>query len=209
LNPVQGILSPADINALIDQSLAHNGLISYKQNSDGTQSPYEININYFDALSDPTSKEPLEIQIDRFMAAQAIMLSLRGVPGIYFHSLFGSRNWLEGVQVNHYNRAINRQKLDRVSLEVELGDQNSLRSQVFRRYHHLLSLRASSTAFHPIGGQKILDVGRGVFAVLRNSPDDAQCVLCLQNVTAQTQAIALPNTVHTLKPYQTVWQTLS
>lgn len=205
LNPAREILSLADIDALIDQSLSHGGLISCKHNSDGTQSPYEININYFDALSDPASEEPLELQIDRFMAAQAIMLSLRGVPGIYFHSLFGSRNWLEGVQTNHYNRAINRQKLDRVSLEDELADQNSLRSQVFRHYRHLLLLRASSAAFHPNGGQKILDVGHGVFAVLRKSPDGVQSVLCLQNVTAQPQTVSLPHTVHTLEPYQTLW----
>ena len=205
LNPVRGILSPADIDALVDRTLAHGGLISCKQNSDGTQSSYELNINYFDALSDPVSEEPLSIQIDRFMAAQAIMLSLRGVPGIYFHSLFGSRNWLEGVQANHYNRAINRQKLDRISMEDELADQNSLRSQVFGRYSHLLSQRGSSAAFHPNGGQKILNVGRGVFGVLRNSLDGMQHVLCLHNVTSQTQVVSQPNSAHTLEPFQTLW----
>jgi len=35
-----------------------------------------MNINYFDALSNPQGGEPLELQIDRFIAAQAIMLSL-------------------------------------------------------------------------------------------------------------------------------------
>lgn len=205
LNAARGILSPADIAALVDQSLAHDGLISCKQNSDGTQSPYEININYFDALSDPNSQEPLEKQIDRFMAAQAILLSLRGVPGIYFHSLFGSRNWLDGVKANHYNRAINRQKLDRVTLEHELADKNTLRGRVFGRYQNLLSQRAASTAFHPYGGQEVLDVGRGVFGILRTSPDGTQQVLCLQNVTAITQPVSIPNTMHTLKPYQTVW----
>ncbi len=100
LNPVRGLLTDADIDRLVAKTLAHGGLISYKQNPDGTQSPYEMNINYFDALSDPTSDEPLDFQVSRFMAAQAIMLSLRGIPGIYFHSLFGSRNWNEGVTEN-------------------------------------------------------------------------------------------------------------
>jgi sucrose phosphorylase len=27
------------------------GLVSFKHNNDGTQSPYEVNINYFDALN--------------------------------------------------------------------------------------------------------------------------------------------------------------
>ena len=46
------------------------------------------------------------------MTAQAIMLALVGVPGIYFHSLFGSRGWREGVDLTGRNRTINRQKFD-------------------------------------------------------------------------------------------------
>lgn len=205
LNPVRGILPPAAITALVEQTLAHNGLVSYKQNTDGSQSPYELNISYFDALSDPASVESLEVQIDRFMAAQAILLCLRGLPGIYFHSLFGSRNWLAGVQITHHNRTINRQKLERGSLEAELAAPNQLRSQVFRRYRHLLAQRAACAAFHPHSEQKILAGGPGVFAVLRASPDCAQQVLCLHNVTPHIQTVTLLNAVHTLKPYQTVW----
>ncbi|NWF63140.1 MAG: sugar phosphorylase, partial [Chloroflexi bacterium] len=89
LNPARGILSDAEIDLLVNKTLEHGGLISYKQDADGAQSPYEMNINYFDALSNPSVDEPLELQVSRFIAAQAIMLSIIGVPGIYFHSLFG------------------------------------------------------------------------------------------------------------------------
>jgi glucosylglycerate phosphorylase len=201
LDPVRGILSPTSIKSLAAQTLEHGGLISYKQNTDGTQIPYELNINYFDALSDPSSGEPLTSQIDRFMAAQAIMLSLRGLPGIYFHSLFGSRNWLEGVKATGRKRTINRQKLELVGLDAELSDPNSLRTQVFERYQALLKMRSASTAFHPHGRQKILDMGGAVFSVLRSSPKGDRQVLCLQNVTSQKQS-ASP---YTLNPYQTLW----
>jgi glucosylglycerate phosphorylase len=201
LDPVRGILSATDIQALVTETLEHGGLISYKQNPDSTQSPYEMNINYFDALSDPGSNEPLAMQIDRFMAAQAIMLCLRGLPGIYFHSLFGSRNWAEGVKTTGRKRTINRQKLERTGLEGELANPNALRTQVFARYRALLGRRAASDAFHPQGGQKILDLGNEVFAVLRSSPKGDRQILCLQNVTAQTQSV----TPYMLKPYQTLW----
>ena len=56
--------------------------MSYKHNPDGSQSPYELNVNYFDALSDPHSGEPQSVQVARFLAAHAIMLSLAGLPGI-------------------------------------------------------------------------------------------------------------------------------
>ena len=190
------------IKQTAQQTLAHGGLISYLQTKpDGTHSPYEMNINYFDALSDPASGEPLEMQVKRFMAAQAILLSLRGVPGIYFHSLFGSRNWLEGVELTQHNRTINRQKLERAVLENELAAPNSLRAQGFEHYRQLLVTRSNSAAFHPHGGQEILDVGREVFGLRRVSPDGAQQTTCLQNVTAQAQS-ALGQT---LAPYQTLW----
>ncbi len=219
LNPARGILSSADIEALVTQTLSHGGLISYKQNADGSTSPYEMNINYFDALSNPNSAEPLALQVDRFMAAQAVMLSLVGVPGIYFHSLFGSRGWREGVEITKHNRTINRQKLTRDALEKQLADPASLRSKVFTRYRRLLSARSSSPAFSPHGSQQVLDIDRRIFALLRLSPDETKQVLCLQNVTAEEVQIQnplqkttrdlltnrAPASPLTLAPYQTMW----
>ena len=201
LNPARGILNSEAIEALVTQTRAHGGLISFKQNSDGTQSPYELNINYFNALSNPFGDEPPATQIDRFMAAHAIMLSLRGLPGLYFHSLFGSMNWTEGVQATGSHRSINRQKLERADLEEQLANPNSLRAQVFARFQGLLSQRAASPAFHPQGRQEILDMGRAVFAVRRSAPTGNRQVLCLQNVTAQKQQAGK----YALEPYQTRW----
>jgi len=219
LNPARGILSSADIDALIEQTLAHGGLISYKQNSDGTQSPYEMNINYFDALSNPSINESIDLQVDRFIASQAIMLSIVGMPGIYFHSLFGSRNWKEGVEQTKHNRTINRQKLQKDELEEQLANANSLRSKVFTRYREMLVARSSTSAFDPHGNQKILDVGKELFAVQRTSRDEAHQVLCIINVTEQEQQIINPvkktardlltDRIHgsqlTLEPYQVLW----
>lgn len=219
LNPARGILSSADVDALVEQTLRHGGLISYKHNPDGSTSPYEMNINYFDALSDPSGDEPLELQVDRFMAAQAIMLSMVGMPGIYFHSLFGSRNWKEGVQLTKHNRTINRQKLERSELENQLADSTSRRSMVFTRYRQLLKARSSSEAFDPHGGQRIADLGKEIFATQRISRDRSKQALCVQNVTAHEVTITNPvnkaardlitnrsvDSNIQLKPYQTIW----
>jgi sucrose phosphorylase len=220
LNPVRGILSDQEIEQIIARVQAHGGLVSYKNNPDGTQSPYELNISYFDALSDPQGPEPLELQVDRFAAAHAIQFALVGVPGIYFHSLFGSRSWQKGVRQTGRNRTINRQKLSLA----ELGKRTSLRSQVFQRLSRLLQARASHPAFHPGGTQQVLDAGSGIFAVLRDAPGEAGSVLCLQNVTAEPQVVSgldLPqeavdlvggerievggDRTCSLKAYQTLW----
>jgi sucrose phosphorylase len=184
LNPVRGILSSAEIDSLVDRTLVHGGLISSRHNPGGIQSPYEMNINYFDALSNPNGSESLDVQIDRFMTAQAIMLSLAGLPGIYFHSLFGSRGWNEGVKRTGHPRAINREKYQVDALQNELADENSLRAKVFRRYRILLKARSGVPAFDPHGAQKILNVHPALFAIERISPDGTSRVLCLHNVSA-------------------------
>lgn len=230
ITPAIGLISPEEIQALVKRTQRHGGLVSYRSNPDGTQSPYELNINYFDALSDPNTDEPLQIQVDRFIAAHSIMLSLVGVPGIYFHSMFGSRGWQEGFAQTGRNRTINRQKLNRVELEDELADPDSLRFAVFTRLAHMLRARASHPAFHPHGEQQVLELDNHVFSVMRSSPDGREHALCLQNISYQvveivpdqvgiaygidttlfnllTHAQITEEATHILKfaPYQAIW----
>src|SRR5437588_7624959 len=122
VNPVRGILGDAEIDALVQLAPAHGGYVSYKHNPDGTRSPYELNVSYFDALSDPAADEPLDRQVARFAVAHAIMLALPGMPGLYFHSLFGSRGDRAGAEASGIPRRVNRQKLVRPELERELDD---------------------------------------------------------------------------------------
>jgi sucrose phosphorylase len=185
VNPARGILPEAAIQALVDRTITHGGLVSYKTNPDGSLSPYELNINYFDALSDPHGIDSTEVRVARFVAAHAIMLSLVGVPGIYFHSLFGSSGWPEGVAQTGVNRAINRQKLSREALESELAMPGAQRAMVFQRLAQLLRLRALHPAFHPHGVQRMLPTDGRVFALARLAPGEREAVLCLVNVTAQ------------------------
>jgi len=189
--PARGLLSEAEIQKLVDATLTHGGRVSYKTNADGSRSVYELNISYFDALSDPEASEPLEVQVARFITSQAIMLALVGVPGIYVHSLLGSRSWPEGVKRTGQNRTINRQKFDQATLERELADPTSLRSQVLSAYRRLLRARASDPAFHPFGRQQILFLDEGVFVLVRISPDRDSRVLCLHNVSGRSRTLQL------------------
>lgn len=177
LNPVRGILSGQEMDALVRAAIRHGGFVSYKINPDGSQSPYELNINYFDALSDPAGGEGDDLQVARFLAAHAILLALRGVPGIYFHSLFGSRGDRAGAEVSGIPRRINREKLDLSSLERQLTEPGTLRAKVFSGLKTLLKARASHPAFSPATPQEILPAPEGLFAVGRGG------VLCLANLT--------------------------
>ncbi len=189
VRPAEGILSPEEIEELVSLAQAHGGFVSYKANADGSQSPYELNINYFDALNDPAAGEPMSIQVDRFMAAHAILLSLAGVPGIYVHSLFGSRGWPEGVAQTGRYRTINRQRFRRAALEAELDDPDALRHRVFHRFRALLRARMSARAFHPNGNQRVLADNPALFSLLRVAPDGSDRVLCVHNVSGEPQAL--------------------
>lgn len=210
INPVRGILSDTEIEALVARTLAHGGLVSYKRNPNGSESPYELNINFLDGLSNPTAGEPDELAAKKFLTAQAIMLSLQGVPGIYFHSLFGSRGDRAGAEASGIKRRINRQKLSRATLEGELNHAASLRARVFNGYHELLALRRAHSALAPNAPQRVLELEPRVFAVLRESTDGGDRMVCLHNVSAQPVHVAaesdgLPPCI--LKPFETRWTT--
>ncbi len=192
IGPVRGILSEDEMDALVSGTIERGGLVSYKTNPDGSTSPYELNINYFDALSDPSGEEPLTDQIGRFLAAHALMLILPGVPAFYFHSLFGSRGWLEGVRQTGHNRTINRQKSNRIDLERELNDPTSLRAQVFHGIRRLLQARASQPAFDPFGSSwNVVECPPAIFAIHRQTRSGEHQAFCLQNLSAQSQAFYL------------------
>jgi sucrose phosphorylase len=212
LNPARGILPESDVFKLAEGTLARGGFINYKHMPDGSQVPYEMNINYLDALCEITEdrKQNTEVRsrpaqsagsqhsalstqhskdkVDakRMLAAHAIALALQGVPGIFFHSMFGSRGWPDGVQQHGYNRAINRQKLTLDALELELAEPGSLRRTVFDGMTAMLRARATCRAFDPFGEQQVLDLGPEAFAVLRMTERNANFkdrAVCLVNVT--------------------------
>jgi glycosidase len=186
LNPVRGILPEAEIAALVARVQSHGGLVSFKSEPDGTRLPYELNINYFDALNNPSGDEPLEVQVDRFVGAHAILLAMAGAPGIYFHSLVGSRGWPEGVALTGHNRAINRRKFRLEEIESSLSDPASRPARVLGRLSRLLQVRRQQPAFDPYGLQRVLACPPEIFGLLRSSPDGKQRVLCLQNVCGRT-----------------------
>lgn len=194
--PARGLLSEAEIQALVDRTLAHGGQVSYKSNPDGSKSVYELNITLYDALNDPRAPDTAR-DVARFMASQVIMLSLAGVPGIYVHSLFGSRNCYRCVEQTGHPRSINREKFDRAALEADLADSNSTRHRVFHAYRHLLAVRQRQPAFHPNGTQRVLALDEAAFAVVRTPPPgrreegSAEVILCLVNVTPDKRSLEI------------------
>jgi glycosidase len=185
VRPAEGILTPDEIGALASQTLKHGGEVSYKTNSDGSKSAYELNITLYDMLNNPDQPDS-EIDVRRFLASQVIMLSIAGVPGIYFHSLIGARNCQSCYRQTRRARSINREKFTLQELLHRVNEPGSHAQAVFEGYLHLLNKRRQCAAFHPQAAQMILDFDERVFAVVRTSREDNELVLCLVNVTAES-----------------------
>ena len=191
LRPTEGILSDDERQILVDSVKARGGQVSEKRNPDGSTSPYELNISYFDAINAPGDSLPLAQQVERFMVSQTIALSFIGIPGIYIHSLLGTRNDLEGAQRTGRARSINRATLQIDALDATLATPESLPAQVLHEYKRRLGIRAGLAAFHPDAEQTILSLGDHVFALERHAPKQGQCILALHNVSDQTIQVPL------------------
>ncbi len=189
LLPARGILSEDEVQGLVAQTLAHGGQVSYKANPDGSTSVYELNITLYDFLNDPTHPDPA-VDVPRFLASQAILLSLVGVPGIYVHSLFGSRNCHKCFAATGQPRSLNRRKFNRPSLEMILADPTRHEHQVFHAYRRLLWLRREQASFHPAASQRVLFGDPALFTLLRGDETEAP-LLCSVNVSDRPTRLSL------------------
>ncbi|MGU3488884.1 sugar phosphorylase [Enterobacter bugandensis] len=147
LNPLRGILPESEILALVEKLQQEGALVNWKNNPDGTRSPYEINVTYLDALSAQNSSD--DERIARFILAHAVLLSFPGVPAVYIQSILGSRNDYEGVERLGYNRAINRKKYTAGQVDLELNNKNSIRYKIYSRLSEFIAIRRGESAFHP------------------------------------------------------------
>lgn len=196
LNPARGILSEVEIVALVRDLALEGALVSYKNNPDGTTSPYEINVTYLDALNREDDDDATRLK--RFLLAHAILLVFPGVPAIYIQSILGGRNHYDGVRAAGHNRAINRQKYDLQQIEADLTGGNWLRQQVYTRLGQLIQLRRRQPAFHPDNPMTLYESENAVLVLRRHQPESGDGLLCVFNLSGRSVETQLP-VAHTLQ----------
>lgn len=180
VRPLEGILPSREISRLEALVRESGGHVSYKNNPDGSQSAYELNVTYVDALGG---------NVKKFLASQAIALAMPGVPAVYVHSLLGSRNWNAGVEQTGRARTINRQPLEYSALVNALEEDHSFRAQIFYPYCRMLEVRREQPAFHPNAGFEVLHLDRRVFSVRRFAR--GKMIVALTNVSNEAVSLSL------------------
>lgn len=183
MRPLERLVPEEEFQEIVSGVFDRGGFVSYKENPDKSMSPYELNITFFDALA--TKDGSTDLHIRRYLCSQLIMISLQGIPGIYFHNLTGAGNNIRGVLETGRYRLINRKKWTYDELINELQSAYSMTPRIFNRYKELLEVRRQHPAFHPFGFQRVHDAGGDYFIVERRAPDQAETVLVFCNITAQ------------------------
>ncbi|MEE9951833.1 sugar phosphorylase [Enterobacter quasihormaechei] len=216
LNPLRGILPESEILSLVEKLQQEGALVNWKNNPDGTRSPYEINVTYLDALSLQDSSD--DERIARFILAHAVLLSFPGVPAVYIQSILGSRNDYEGVERLGYNRAINRKKYTAGQIDSELNNKKSIRYQIYSRLSELIAIRRGESAFHP-DSQAVFDtMGKQILKIIRVA-ENGERITALFNFSNKMQTVYeqtlsgkellsgqyISGTDLTLNPWQVMW----
>ena len=226
VRPLEGLVPQDEFASLVESIRKKGGFVSEKKNPDGSLSPYELNITYFDAFSGINGSQSLQER--RYICSQIISMSLKGVPGIYFHNLTATRNNLQGVSITGRYRTINRKKWYYEELTGELSDPDSTTHRIFNKMKQIIAARKKHPAFHPFGRQSVADLGNDLFCLLRWDPAETEKILVLANLTNNdkevnlkgfelpvkeketysdiiSQDIAVIDGVASLKPFQVIW----
>ena len=226
VRPVERIVTPEELEDLLQTMRRFGGRISTRVGDDGREHPYEINITLFDALRGTRFGED-DLQIARMLCAHTILLSLPGIPAFYIHSLLASPNDEEKARETGRARSVNRGQLDRAELERQLDEPGHSRREVLEALLGLIRLRAAQPAFAPQASMTPLALGSGFLGLMREAPGQKILVLCNitphpQRVHLDTHPLDLPRAVDdligrshvrvlhshldlTLAPYQCLW----
>ena len=179
VRPLEGLVDEEELQEMIRRIQNAGGIVSMRDDPRRGERPYELNITYFDAVTAGLSRDSLKAAA--FLASQAIMLFLPGIPAVYINSLFGMENWTEGVKSTGRARTINRYKIPREEAERMINGDEGLRSEIWNRYRRLLRFRREEEAFAPGAPARYPHAGNGLFAVVRGKGEAR--LFCLVNVT--------------------------
>ncbi len=141
-----------------------------------------MNITYLDALL-YTRMGKDDLQTERFICSQTIMMSMKGIPAFYIHSLLGTHNYTEGIEKTGMARTINRRKWKNKELDPLLNGETQ-HAIILQELVRRIKIRKQTGAFHPDNKQVVIDAGKEFFLLLRGGDDR---VLIIANLTPFTK----------------------
>ncbi|HPA20313.1 MAG TPA: sugar phosphorylase [Verrucomicrobiae bacterium] len=190
VRPLEGLVPGDAVGWIASEVVRRGGRVSSRSVAGGGEAPYELNTTFYDALGFPGGEPRGGLHLRRFLCSQAIPMSLKGIPAFYFNSLLAAPNDQEGFQLLGYPRALNRRRW-REEEAVQLLAGEGPPAVACREILRMLAVRSAHPAFHPDGGQRILDMGDAIFCVERLVPGGAGKVVCIHNMISEPVTIGV------------------
>jgi sucrose phosphorylase len=185
VRPLEGLVPNDEVFNLVEGMKLFGGKVNTRRNSDGSDSPYELNITYFDALMG-TFEGIDELQEARFICSQTIMLTMIGVPAFYIHSFLATQNYTDGIKLTGMNRTINRRKWSEDEL-IPLLDGDTHHNRILNELIRRINTRKKYKAFHPQSKQEVRNLGKNLFCIIRGEQE----LFALFNISNREQEINL------------------
>jgi len=183
MRPAEGLLPEDEKQRVIDTVKDLGGLVSMRTMPDGSESPYELNTTFYDAMSRTFDGEDQHHHA-RFMCSQTIVMSLEGMPAFYIHAMLATANDHDSVVKRGMNRAINRHRWDYPRLREELSNPETRHAKAITDLSERLKIRQNQAAFHPNATQFTVNMGdERIFGIWRQSLDRGQSIFALHNVS--------------------------
>ncbi|WP_110709525.1 sugar phosphorylase [Salinicola sp. CR57] len=222
---LEGLLPSHELEIMLELMHRFGGYVSMKTNADGSDSPYEINITYYDAMKG-TRRGADAWQVERFLCSQNLMLALQGIPGVYFHSLTATLNDHGGVERSGKLRSINRRRWPKEELDELIDSRSTPTREAFTSLKRRLNIRANEPCFHPEAAQRVLDTPPGIFAIERGPLSNGRRLLAIYNISDTRQPLEIdelnggewydvlkdgkrwsphPDERDILRPYRSLW----
>ena len=184
VRPLEGLVPEPEIKGLVEHIVKLGGRVSMRRTKSGEDVPYELNCTWFDAFGGFAEDTPA-LHMARFMCAQTILMTFKGIPAIYFNTLIAAPNDHALAERTGMNRSLNRGKWQSSALDSMLVDQTSPAAISLSAHLRILKIRSEHPAFHPDAPQRVVAITDSVLGIERISPDGTEHVLALANLAGR------------------------
>lgn len=191
VRPAEGLLGQEDMKLLADAIVRGGGAITGRELPGGATAIYELNSTWYSAMA---AGQGEQAALRRHLATHAIVLALRGIPGLYVQSLVAGDNDSERFATTGEPRALNRRRFEDLDAFREALAAPATRAGAsWRALRRMLEWRAATPAFHPDSAQAVLDGPPELFAVEREAPGGERARVYV-NVSGEPSTAALDPT---------------
>ncbi|WP_320664562.1 alpha-amylase family glycosyl hydrolase [Prochlorococcus sp. MIT 1223] len=193
LRPLEGLMTQNRLHELLVNCEKRGGLISHRKMENGEDSPYELNISWWSAMSD-SGIDPSYLQVQRFLLSQLFTIALQGVPAFYLPAVLASENDIKSFGRSGERRDLNRERFDVEKLYLKLKDIQSFPNQIIRELNSAMEKRTKEISFHPDSPMHCLTKDRSDVVIITRG-ENKDKIWAIHNMTNSRLTISLLDSI--------------